>query len=449
MMVADSLDPYPVSMPSLAPSTAAAPAARRGGRGPFGAYTEARTWLAAMHLAVGLLLGSLFFSLTLAFTITSIALVPVFFVAVPFFTFTFAMTRTFGAIERARLRAFLGIEISSPHRRTSGSWWARWQQRLRASATWREIGYLLLSFPLTAVGFAVVFTLSAGCLALLPLPLYARFLPGHVAHFWLFSVGPGLAAWGAVVAGVVGLIIAPWVALGWAAMDAGLGRRLLGPTEKFVLTARVEELSATRAAAVDGAEAERRRIERDLHDGAQQRLVALAMGLGMAKDKFADDPEAAKALIDDAHIEAKRAVAELRDLARGIHPVALTDRGLEAALPGLADRSPVPVEVDVDLGGSRPSASVEGIAYFVVSECLTNMAKHARATWGSVRARRSGDRLHLVILDDGVGGAFIETGGGLGGLVERVASVDGTLTVDSPTGGPTIISVDLPSRAWS
>ena len=216
MMVANPLDPYAVPMPSIAPTTASAPAARRRGRGPFGAYTEARTWLRVMHLAVGLVLGSLFFSLTLAFTVTSIALIPVFFVAVPFFTFTFAMTRTFGAIERARLRAFLGIEITSPHERTSGSWWARWQQRLRASATWREIGYLLLSFLLTTIGFAVVFALSAGCLAVLPLPLYARLLPGHAAHFWLFSVGPGLVAWGAVAAAVVGLIIAPgWHSAGW------------------------------------------------------------------------------------------------------------------------------------------------------------------------------------------------------------------------------------------
>ena len=195
---------------------------------------------------------------------------------------------------------------------------------------------------------------------------------------------------------------------------------------------------------VDAAEAERRRIERDLHDGAQQRLVALAMELGRAKSKFADDVDAARELVDQAHAEAKAALTELRDLVRGVHPPVLTDRGLDAALSGLAARCPVPVEVHVE-APVRPKASVEAVAYFVVAEALTNVAKHSRASHANVVVEGHGypGTLSIVISDDGIGGAD-PGGAGLAGLADRVAGVDGTLTVESPSGGPTIISAVLP-----
>jgi signal transduction histidine kinase len=193
---------------------------------------------------------------------------------------------------------------------------------------------------------------------------------------------------------------------------------------------------------VDAAETERRRIERDLHDGAQQRLVSLAMELGRAKAKFASDPEAAEAIVSQAHEQAKEALTELRNLVRGVHPPVLSDRGLDAALSGLAALSPVPVSVSVDVP-VRPSASVEAIAYFVVAEALTNIAKHSRATRAEVTVRRSGNVLKLVISDDGIGGANA-AGQGLSGLAARVAGVDGRMAVTSPVGGPTVIEVALP-----
>jgi signal transduction histidine kinase len=224
--------------------------------------------------------------------------------------------------------------------------------------------------------------------------------------------------------------------------DLAIARRLLGPDR---LAARVGELERSRAAVVVSAEQERRRIERDLHDGAQQRLVALAMQLGRAKSRFATDPEGARKLLDEAHTEAKLALAELRDLARGLHPAVLTDRGLDAALSGLAARSPIPVVVEVDPAAGQDAVPVvDAIAYFVVAEALTNVAKHARATRAAVVVRRLDGLLRVVVTDDGVGGADPAAGTGLRGLADRVSGVDGRLHVDSPSGGPTVLTVELP-----
>jgi signal transduction histidine kinase len=221
-----------------------------------------------------------------------------------------------------------------------------------------------------------------------------------------------------------------------------MSRRLLGPRRD--LAARVTELERSRERVVDAAEAERRRIERDLHDGAQQRLVALAMELGRAKARFADDLDAARNLVDQAHAQAKEALTELRNLVRGVHPPVLTDRGLDAALSGLAALCPVPVDVHVDVP-VRPRASVEAVAYFVVAEALTNVAKHSRASHAKVVVEGHGypGTLTVMISDDGIGGA--DPGSpGLSGLADRVSGVDGRLMVESPKGGPTIIAAELP-----
>jgi len=191
---------------------------------------------------------------------------------------------------------------------------------------------------------------------------------------------------------------------------------------------------------VAAADAERRRIERDLHDGAQQRLVALAMTLGRAK--ATDDPVLAKNLVGEAHGEAKEALVELRNLARGIHPAVLTDRGLDAAVSALAARCPIPVAVDVDLP-HRASAHSEAIAYFVVAEALTNVAKHAQATRAWLTVEYLGDRLVVEVLDNGRGGA-LATGIGISGLRDRVRAVDGDLHLSSPPGGGTTLRVELP-----
>jgi len=226
-----------------------------------------------------------------------------------------------------------------------------------------------------------------------------------------------------------------------AAVDAAVGRGLLG-SGREQLTARIGELETSRAKVMDAAETERMRIERDLHDGAQQRLVSLAMDLGRAKAKFGTDPEAAAAIVSEAHEQAKEALVELRNLVRGVHPPVLSDRGLDAALSGLAALSPVPVTVSVELP-ARPPAAIEAIAYFVVAEALTNIAKHAHAHHARVLVVGVGDQLSVEITDDGVGGAD-PAGQGLSGLAARVAGVDGQFRVTSPAGGPTTLEVTLP-----
>ncbi|MBO0834954.1 MAG: sensor histidine kinase, partial [Actinobacteria bacterium] len=218
--------------------------------------------------------------------------------------------------------------------------------------------------------------------------------------------------------------------------------RLLGP--RGDAAARIAELERSRERVVDAAEAERRRIERDLHDGAQQRLVALAMDLGRAKAKFADDIDAARVIVDQAHGEAKAALTELRNLVRGVHPPVLTERGLDAAISGVAALCPVPVSVHVSVP-VRPKPAVEAIAYFVVAEALTNVAKHSRASSAKVWIEGHGypGTLTVMISDDGIGGAD-PSGAGLTGLADRVAGVDGRLNIESPAGGPTIIAAELP-----
>ncbi len=205
---------------------------------------------------------------------------------------------------------------------------------------------------------------------------------------------------------------------------------------------RIDVLTTTRAAAADAQAAELRRIERDLHDGAQARLVALAMDLGMARERMDTDPDDARARVAEAHDEAKRALVELRDLARGIHPAVLTDRGLAAAIGSLAATGTVPTDVEVSIDG-RLEPAIEAAAYFTVSEALANAAKHSGATSVSVRVAREGSLLRVSVSDDGRGGADA-SGGGLTGLRRRLAAHDGTLTVTSPPRGGTLLEAELP-----
>ncbi|MFC5288884.1 sensor histidine kinase [Actinokineospora guangxiensis] len=277
----------------------------------------------------------------------------------------------------------------------------QWRALFTDRRSWRDLAFIVLNFPLSILGFA----LGIVSIPLVPLAL--------------------------------------WVAPRYAWLQAQLAMAMLGHDRAAELTERAERLQASRARGVDAAEAERRRIERDLHDGAQQRLVAVAMGLGRAKSKLDADPVAAKALLDEAHADAKLAVAELRDLARGIYPAVLGDRGLDAALSSLAARCPVQVEVHVDVE-PRPPAAVESTAYFLVSETLTNVAKHSQANNVLIRVWRDDDRVVVEVTDDGVGGARVHPGGGLSGLADRAATIDGVMTVVSPLGGPTVIRADLP-----
>jgi signal transduction histidine kinase len=348
--------------------------------------------------------------------------------------------RGFGALQRARFRAVLGVEIPPPPRGAAGSWALRPVRAWRAPATWRQLGYHLLAL----VGGTVGGLLVAACWSA---PVLA------VAWFaGLLGDGPGvLGGLTAALLSLAMLLAAPWVASGVARADEAAARVLLGPSRGEELAVRVETLARSRAEIVAATDAERRRIERDLHDGTQRRLVSLAMHLGMARASLTDAPEPVRQVIEQAHDEATEALAELRQLVRGLHPAVLDDRGLDAALSGIAANAPLPVRLRVDVA-TRCAPAVEAVAYFVVSEALTNVAKHADATHAEVSVERTGDRLHVVITDDGHGGATLSPAGtppdgggtGLRGLAQRAAAVDGTLTVESPPGGPTVITVELP-----
>ncbi|HEX7995413.1 MAG TPA: histidine kinase [Streptosporangiaceae bacterium] len=335
------------------------------------------------------------------------------------------------ALQRSRLRDVAGVDIPA----VSGAWRRPWPIGPWLSAsTWRQITFHVLSIAIAAGAGMVV----------------ACWLAPLAAIAFLIAVRPPPAAGAAGCVVAVGLLLtAPWLARQLARADETLGRSLLGPSKNEELALQLESLTKSRAEIVAATDAERRRIERDLHDGAQQRLVSLAMNLGMAKARFSDMPEPAKQVIADAHEEALLALSEVREFIRGLHPAVLNDRGLNAALSGLAARAPLPVKLSVDM--PRPAApSVEAVAYFIVSEALTNVAKHAQATRAMVTVARKEDLLWIAVSDDGAGGAVAgdgnntEGGTGLRGLMQRAASVDGTLTIDSPPGGPTVITAELP-----
>jgi signal transduction histidine kinase len=351
--------------------------------------------------------------------------------------------------ERRRIAGSLGYQVSSPyHRMPGGLALDRAHARAEDPAVWRDLAYLLLLVSVGALEFASVvgaFVFLVGTVTL-PAWLFVAFPEG--APLWqevrIDTLPETLTV--AVVALPISVLAGYLLITGLSQAHVALGRALLGPSRRARLAERVEELTESRSRVLAATLAERRRIERDLHDGAQQRLVSLAMELGMAREKMATDPVVARKLVEEAHGEAKRALADIRDLVRGIHPAVLSDRGLDAAISALADRCPVPVEVDVDLDG-RPPEAVEATAYFVVAEALVNVAKHAGASETRVTVRRDRkleDRLVMEVIDDGKGGADPETGTGLAGLRDRLAALDGRLFVESPAGGPTHVRAELP-----
>jgi signal transduction histidine kinase len=411
----------------------------------FDPWRRARAWWATADAFLNLPVGIIGFSVIVTLLSTGASLLITFFLALPFVWLLFVCANGFGAVERSRLRALLGVDLARPHAPLRpGSWWAHLKERVTTRSRWKEIAYFAVMLPFGIVTFVLAAVAWCGSLAMIGLPFYVGHLPGGTAKFWWFELGSGTGVWLALAAGVVGLVLwAPWLAVGLGAVHGALARGLLGPNAARQLEAQVTRLEASRVAAVDSAESERRRIERDLHDGAQQRLVALAMDLGRARERFDSDPDQAMALVADAHDEAKAALADLRGLVRGIHPAILTDRGLDAALSSVVARSPVPVALHVDVA-QRPPAAVESTAYFVVNEALANVAKHSHATKASVAIVRQGDRLVTEISDNGVGGADPERGSGLHGLADRVAALGGRMHVLSPAGGPTTVIVELP-----
>ncbi|MFI5527864.1 sensor histidine kinase [Kitasatospora sp. NPDC051853] len=333
-------------------------------------------------------------------------------------------------LERWRLRLVDLDPAPDPHRAPELPGVRAWLAvRLREQQTWRELGYV-------AVSVLALWWLDLGVLvASFALPVMAvteivvdPFLPWY-----------GLAL--LLLATPVLLLVAAFPVTVWAGARAAFARSVLSPRE-VELGARIGELARSRARLVDAFEVERRRIERDLHDGAQQRLVALTIALGMARLDLEEGSPAALR-VAEAHDQARLALAELRELIRGVHPQVLTDRGLAAATTEVAGRSPVPVAVDVALPGRMPPA-VEAAAYFVVAEALANVAKHSGASRAEVRGRLLGEVLVVEVHDDGTGGADPAAGTGLAGLADRAAAADGTLSVSSPIGGPTVITVEIP-----
>jgi signal transduction histidine kinase len=411
-------------------------------RGVFTAPFDRRTWLATSYAVFGTVVGALG-ALVLLLVLSSLALSFTVVGALVVLGGTLIGARRLGRAERTRAEVLLGLAIADPHLPTEGKWWQRVVARATRSETWREVAYLVLLGPIGLLGALLVLAAWTGAAVLLLLPLYNPMLANGGAHLFnlIIDTVPETALLGA--AGVGLALAAPWIARAVAGAEGRLASGLLGPSERAALVNRVDELRARREQLVDVVEAERRRIERDLHDGAQQRLVALAMNLGMAKEKFDKDPAAARALMEEAHAEAKLAMVELRNLARGIHPAVLSDRGLDAALSSLAGRAPVPVAVNVSVP-ERPPPAIETIAYFVVAEALTNIARHAGASRAAVTVARQNGHLKVEITDNGIGGADAGRGTGLAGLVDRVTSVDGTLHINSPAGGPTILTVELP-----
>ncbi|MEV4425259.1 sensor domain-containing protein [Streptomyces sp. NPDC049602] len=405
-------------------------------RFPFGPWP----WRAVGYLATGGLVGAVACAGFLVFGVFSLFLVGL----PPLLLSGLAL----GRVERLRLRIADLDPAPDPHRVPAAPGLAAWL-RVRAGeqATWRELAYALLLatvlWPLDLLALAVGVGLPV---ALLSAP-FRLAVDGHetkVVKAYLVTSYPQALA--AALIGAVLLVALAYPLAAVAGARAALARALLTPREAERQGA-IGEVIASRARLVDAFEAERRRIERDLHDGAQQRLVALTMTLGLARlDAPADGPLAEQ--LAKAHAEAGQVLTELRELIHGIHPQVLADYGLGPALADAADRSAVPVDTGLAALPRLP-ASVESAAYFAGCEALANLAKHSGARRARITARHTGGALRLDVEDDGRGGADPARGSGLTGLADRIAVLDGTLTIMSPPGGPTLLRVEIPCPALS
>jgi len=405
--------------------------------------------LAGFWITVVLLLSGLTISVSVIGTVFGLVLI----------TMTLRVSRRLGSLHRRLLKRILGRPVEAPPPFQPGTGIRnRVDRRLRDRPAWRAVWYALIKLPVSAVQLYTV-ALTAFGLADLAYPaiwLLFRNHPGGTLSPMVavvpvpfggnISVGSWLGAFPAALAGAACVVAAAWLARGINAADGRLVRGLLGPSS---MAERVSELERTRALAVDDSAAALRQVERDLHDGAQMRLAALAMNLGMAREKLGDDDQESatvRELIDAAHRNAVDALADLRDLARGIHPPVL-DNGLASALATLAASSAIPVTVSADIG-TRPAPAIETIAYFCAAELIANATKHSYANQIKIdiHTERAGV-LVLEVSDDGIGGADAGRGSGLSGLAQRVSTVDGRLNVSSPAGGPTMVTVELPLQA--
>ena len=437
------------------------PSKRRGWfatvlRAPF----ALRTWREFAYLLICLIIVTIAFTVTVTFSSIGLGLV-ITFIGLPLLAAVIYSGRIWGAVFRWLSKVFLRSPVAAPPRLARRPGILGWLVAcFRDRAGWRGLAYVIASFPITIVGAYAAIVAWATCFtAATYAAWWAIFDPETTdSHGVTRHSGAQIGSlyfdqlWSALLFSAVGLVafwlIPPWLTRGTAALDRFLIRRLLGPTRQDM---RVAELERTRSVAVETSAATLRRVERDLYDGTQTQLVAMAMNISRARSKLAaGDAEGADTLLDSANAAAKDALGELRDVVRSIHPPSL-DRGLIDALATLASRNSIPTELRANVA-ERPSPGVETIAYFCVAELLNNTRTHARASRAVVDVTQHPGALVLRVWDDGIGGARLlvpddntRSGTGLTGLIERISTVDGRMSIDSPPGGPTAVTVTLPA----
>ncbi|MEU8648984.1 sensor domain-containing protein [Streptomyces sp. NPDC048737] len=407
--------------------------------------SRARGMVLAAGRGLVLAVGSLPLAvLGLCLSLVSLALIPI---GVGVFTTPYVVkgVRAFADRRRALAERWGGVRIPSAYRPVpdTANPWTRTHALLRDPATWRDLRWLQVDMT---AGF--VTALLPAVLVLFPLEGFAlalglwRVYDDNPYWYAFVPVSDQTSALGAAALGAVVLVLAHRYAVGTLRLHFGLTRAVLAPSQAE-LAERVRVLTQTRRDAVDTSASELRRIERDLHDGAQARLVAMGMDLGTVEMLVDKDPQQAKQLLAQARRSSADALAELRDLVRGIHPPVLAERGLGDAVRALALRMPTATEVTVELPG-RADAPVESAAYFAVSEVLTNAVKHSGADRIWIDVHHADGHLRISVTDNGKGGAAIGAGSGLTGVERRLGTFDGVLAVSSPAGGPTMVTMEIP-----
>jgi len=391
---------------------------------------EPATWRTAGYLGLGLVTTSVWgtvvamlvvVAVLAAFTIVGALL------AIPVFT----VVAWCADAERRRAH-FIDVDIPRRPLADGRGWWSRLRARAGDGARWRQVGYHLTAWIVAWPAGIVTVALWAAVLYAVSLPL------------WGWAVGLSIPA-SFLLAGT-GVLLAPLAArgmIGCAHLEAAFARWLLGPDRFAAMQTQVESLTADRRVILDAVAGERRRIERNLHDGVQARLVALGIDLGLAEAMLPERADEAKTLVAAAREKARASIGELRVIGRGLHPSILEDRGLDAALSAVVAASPIPIRLRCELEVAPPPA-VEEAAYFIVSEAVSNVLKHARARGATIDVAGGERNMQIVVHDDGLGGADTADGAGLAGIDGRVRGLGGSMRLASPAGGPTVVAVELP-----
>ncbi|MFJ8577222.1 sensor histidine kinase [Micromonospora sp. NPDC093277] len=384
-------------------------------------------------------------------SVVALALIPAFGIGFALFPAVTVLVRASLTLQR-RLSRWGTAPIASPYAPVPAGaalgTWRRFRWVVADPATWRDLAWLIPGAITGGVCLAAFAIPAYGLEGVLFVPLVLYLTIGWYGYGVFWPMDNFIKAWLAAPQGwlflAAGLAVGHWLL--W--LHFRFAGFFLAPTRAQELALRVRQLAATRADTVDTQAAELRRIERDLHDGAQARLVALRMSIGLAEKLMADNPAAAQRLLSEAQETSGHALTELRDLVRGIYPPVLAERGLDGAVQALALAVPLPVELDVRLPGSPPAA-VESAAYFAVAEALANVTKHSAATRAWIQVQHQDGVLKMVVGDDGRGGATVDAGTGLAGVRRRLTAFDGTMTVTSPPGGPTVVTMELPCELSS